>query len=470
MLQWAGTTGAGTAGGDQEARELTTPNRPRGRPSRRQLLAAGGAGAVALGGGVAAWQLLGEDDAPRPETRETAWRYVPEGADLRYAQVAAVGNTLYLTVGSPPGLHAVDARSGRRRWLARLPERDSTQGELGTVTVAGGVVHVGTWGGSVHAFGVGDGARRWVGDSLGAGSPAAPVVLGSTVCVLAREIVDDSEYGGERRRAKGVLAGLDAETGAERWRHESANLLAGHAASSTLVAETEAGARLSGLDPRTGGARWSAPAPAHLALAGDAVCTLGAGKDHRLTVREAATGEVRWRAPSVRENGEPGFLALTVDERRGAVYACDFTGEVSAHALADGALRWRARIEEPCEPRLLASGRSLYAASGSGYGHQAGDGGLFGVGGKSGGYVLALSARDGEQRWRTDRTETSWSRPVAAGEGAVVVAHESGWWAYDVRTGAPRWRVDGDAKPGEPAASGGLLHLLDGEGVRAVRV
>lgn len=445
------------------------PERTRGHLSRRRLLAAGGAGVVALGG-FAAWQLLGDDDAPRPKERETAWRYVPRGADLMYAEVTVVGNTLYLTTGSPAALHAIDARSGRRRWVARLPEREVTDGEFGAVTVADGVVYIGTWGGSVHAFSVGDGSRRWASGGLGAGSPARPVVLGSTVCALAREIVDDSEYGGEHRRAKGVLVGLEAEGGAELWRHESANLVLGHGSSGTLVAETAAGERLSGLDPGTGEARWSAPAAAHVAFGGDAICVLGGGKDHRLTVRDATTGEVRWRARSVRESGSSESLALTVDARRGTVYACDFTGDIRAHALDSGRQRWRARIEEPCEPLLLARGSSLYACSGSGYGHQAGDGGLFGIGGKSGGYVLALSARDGERRWRTDRAETSWSRPVAAGERAVVVAHESGWWAYDGRTGAPRWRVDGDAKPGEPAASGGLLYLLDGEGVRAVRV
>jgi outer membrane protein assembly factor BamB len=76
-------------------------------------------------------------------------------------------------------LVALDAATGRRRWMVELPGPD-----FGCATVADGVVFTSTFAGRVYAFDTRDGTRLWS-TQLGAGINACPSLAGNVLLVGA---------------------------------------------------------------------------------------------------------------------------------------------------------------------------------------------------------------------------------------------------------------------------------------------
>ncbi len=90
--------------------------------------------------------------------------------------------------------------------------------------------------------------------------------------------------------------------------------------------------------------------------------------------------------------------------------------------------------------------------------------------GSDGGAVLAFDAESGDKQWEFDTTGSVWAPLAQSGDmifaGAVgvreyIVAHEPGFFAIDVKTGAPLWSylpeaisIDGGTQSGFAAAPG----------------
>jgi outer membrane protein assembly factor BamB len=133
-----------------------------------------------------------------------------------------------------------------------------------------------------------------------------------------------------------AILGLEAATGAERWRAEGAQW-AGRAGDLLLAARDGA---FAGHDLGTGRLRWARASPAPRAAArlrgGALVVASGAG----LTALDPTTGRVRWRfaPPAARalHLGHFGPLALAASDT-GFLYAVD----------ADGRLAWRLHLPGP---------------------------------------------------------------------------------------------------------------------------
>ncbi|WP_124285106.1 PQQ-binding-like beta-propeller repeat protein [Streptomyces sp. ADI92-24] len=446
---------------------------------RRTVLGAGVVGA----GAVVAWKVFGdsEESFATPPERQRAWTYAMDGAAAGVSRLTVSGGSLYVTARGPLSVHAVSTESGRKRWVAEVTGGKQGDATLGPVTVAGTTVYAVAEGGHVNAFADADGSRRWASEPLGGGPPAAPVVIGSTVCVLMRAETTADEAGGTRTLVEGVLCGLDADSGRVKWRAGGDRLLLADRSRGRLIAQARDGDGLSALDADTGERRWSLPKQDSVALGPKLLYATGTGTADELTAYDLSTGERRWKSPAPPKesaNAPGAWLTVSADGR--TVHACDGgTGAVYAYDATTGDRRWRITVDSPVTPEAASGGAAsggaaLFLASSDGFraAHSVGSGfqnPFSGGGRKPGGYVTARAASDGRQLWRTESDDCT-SAPAAAGS-AVLVAHTSQVWAYDARTGTARWRVTGEPGAGDvPLVGDGRLYVVTDAGIGAARI
>lgn len=449
---------------------------------RRTVLGAGVVGA----GAVVAWKVFGGSDGvaiATPPERQRAWTYAADGASAGLSRLNASGDSLYVTAGGPLSVHALSARTGRRRWVAEVTGDKPGEVTLGPVTVTGGTVHAVAEGGHVSALADADGSRRWASEPLGGGPPEAPVVIGSTVCVLMGTEKAADEAGGTRTLVDGVLCGLEAGSGRVKWRAGGNRLLLEDRLRGQLIADARDGDRLSALDPDTGKPRWSLPRQDSVALGPKLLYATGTGTADEVTAYDLSTGERRWKAAAPpKEFADTLGAELTVSADGRTVHACDVgTGAVYAYDARTGDRRWRITVDSPVAPAAsggpasggaASGGAAFFLASTSGFpGAHSTDSGFqnpfSGGGEKPGGYLTARAAADGRQLWRTD-SPLCTSEAVAARDW-VLVGHDSETWAYDARTGAARWRVTGKPGGGDfPLVADGRLYVVTDAGIDAV--
>ncbi|WP_418958336.1 PQQ-binding-like beta-propeller repeat protein [Streptomyces tritici] len=445
---------------------------------RRAVL---GAGVVGVGA-FAAWKVFGGDEdagIPAPPERQPVWTYAMNAAAAGVSWLSSAGGSLYVATAGPLSVHAVNARTGRGRWVAEV--NGGTQGDavLGPVAVAGGTVYAAVEGGHVSAFSDEDGSRRWASAPLGGGPPAAPVVIGSTVCVLTGTEKAADEAGSTRTLVEGVLCGLDTATGRVTWRTEVNRLLLGDPSRGQVIADTRDGERIVALDAGSGDERWSLPKQDSVVPATDTklMYAIGSGKANELAAYDLSTGERRWKAPAPpKERAEGSGARITVSADGRTVYACEGgTGAVYAYDAATGDRRWRATVDSPSTPEAASGGSAVFLATSDGYrGAHSVDSGFqnpFSDGRtEPGGYVSARAASDGRRLWRTP-SDGCTSAPAAAGSAFVLVGQSSEVWAYDARTGAARWRAKGEpGAEGVPLIADGRVYVLADGRVSAVSV
>ncbi|MFF1921487.1 PQQ-binding-like beta-propeller repeat protein [Streptomyces sp. NPDC058221] len=445
---------------------------------RRTVLGAGVVGA----GAVVAWKVLGDSDGTAiatPPERQSAWTYPADGASAGLSRLNVSGDSLYLTAGGPLSVHALSAGTGRRRWVAEVSGDKPGDVTLGPVTIAGGTVYALAEGGHVTALADADGSRRWASEPLGGGPPEAPVVIGSTVCVLMGTKSAADEAGGTRTLVKGVLCGLEAGTGRVKWRAGGNRLLLEDRHRGQLIADDRDGDRLSALDPQTGEPRWSLPKQDSVALGPQLLYATGTGTADEVSAYDLSTGERRWKAAAPpKESADTIGAELTVSADGRTVHVCDVgTGAVYAYDARTGDRRWRITVDSPAGPAAASGGAepggaAFFLASTSGFpgAHPAGSGfhnPFSGGGEKPGGYVTARATTDGKQLWRTE-SGVCTSRAVAA-QDWVLVAHDTQTWAYDARTGTARWCVTGEPGAGDfPLVADGRLYVVTDTGIAAV--
>ncbi|MFD8871584.1 MULTISPECIES: PQQ-binding-like beta-propeller repeat protein [unclassified Streptomyces] len=179
---------------------------------------------LAVVGGLALYK-----DTTRDGTRLTArnvrtdrihWQY---GRDKELPYDLVIGDELALLWWNGGGLTAVDLRTGEPRWHAETPRTldDGYHGLVTNLRVMDGTVLVASEE-ELWALSAADGKRRWRAEppkGCERWSPTdAPFALGEVYVVEAGGCPDDPALDDDPQTARMAQIGLDADTGAVRWR------------------------------------------------------------------------------------------------------------------------------------------------------------------------------------------------------------------------------------------------------------
>lgn len=288
------------------------------------------AGHVIFGSQAAVYAVV-----PQSGIRRWKWRGSVGGL-IGYGAPVCDTSTMYLSTGSPLRLYAVDAASGIERWVVSLDRQ-----------------------------------------SAGNGFVRAPLVADGIVVACTREFVAPF---------RGMIIGLDATTGGERWRYEWDAL------------------------PPSVNASCVSAAIAH----GTVVATVDDGRVFALGLQN---GQLRWTSPRL------GSLQVSDDER--PAFAVDSTviigslrGVIVGLDIATGSERWR--TSDPVEA-IFAINRGFVG----------GQGRFFGI--NLSGWALAFDATTGRELWRAK--PTSLDGRVLFGPGTLagnrfVVIGSDGVYAF----------------------------------------
>ena len=380
---------------------------PAGRPpgvSRRQVVLAG-AGIAAAGAGLTAWFLTrggppagkGAGAPTIASTSATAaarvagtrlWSFQTSGGQVH--SVTAAPGVVYLANannGAAPDAHdvyALHAGTGAELW------RVINLGELySLLTLADGVLYLGTDFHYVYALSAGDGRMRWrhqTGDRV----VSPPAVSGGVVYVGSNDrnlyalsastghTLWSFRTGGAIRsgpvvRGSGGGAGLvcfgsddgsvyqlEAASGTQKWR----SAVGGYVREPVAIGP---GAVYAASDDKhvyalradDGGLLWrfaTSDHPVSPVLAGDLLYVGSA--DNTLYALHAATGERIWTYPA---SGDQ--ITWRVAAASGAVYAGSLDGHVYALNAADGTKLWSYATGGPVNSSLQVSGGVVYAGS-----------------------------------------------------------------------------------------------------------
>ena len=335
----------------------------------------------------------------------------------------AVDNTTVYFVGYNHELVAVNKATGKTQWRG-------VQGDPGSHTngrsavVAADIVAIGD--ADIHAFNRANGSRRW---------DFHPAV-GFDPGLYYLSTDGQTIYAGS---PSGHVYAIDGATGAQHW----VTAVAADGNSGTFDPVIDRGVvfvclkrftnptsgGVVALDAQTGSVRWSVDLPPNPPFGG-AACNL----------RVAVSGEV---------------VVATSDA--GKIYAFDRTS---------GAVVWTA-------PQLSGLPPGSYGSPDADYRPITASRGLIIVGSTTG-YIVALDAATGAERWRSNADRGSATYPLAADSDAVYVTYSGlQLGAFDVTTGALKWLAGDNPGGGEfypyPAPDGDKLYVSGLTGFYALR-
>jgi eukaryotic-like serine/threonine-protein kinase len=292
---------------------------------------------------------------------------------------------------------ALDAATGTTLWQHRFDWPVH-----GTPVIVDDLLIAASDGGDVVALDLANGRPRW----------ATPVKLpGAVVASLAE--IDGVVYAGAQTGRAGAdvdtLFALDATTGVERWRFDTAGQITRGPAIADGVIYQPSGGHLQAVDAHGGRLLWDR-------LLGD--------------------GEV----------GTPAVLGDTVYVGSG-LHAAGPPHQVVALATVDGSERWRFSPASGEQPHVAAvDEEAVYLNA-------------------EDGFVYALDRRSADLRWQFD-TGTRIGTMAALVDGVLYLTNDAGRvLAIDAADGTPRWTVDAaDGTPTMPAVIDGLVYVGTGFG------
>ncbi|KRV50082.1 serine/threonine protein kinase [Wenjunlia vitaminophila] len=239
---------------------------------------------------------------------------------------------------------------------------------------------------------------------------------------------------------------LDVATGRREFRTRDVAWTMAVAQGQLLASD---GASLYALGASDGSDRWRAAPDGwvySLQVEAGSVCTGIRGGE--VQVRDAATGELRWKKTGGQTTFEsPESGPLVVGD---TVY---YFGGGLLHAVEarSGRQKWSYPVGEDCPAQPIEADGSVYLTAGT--------------------RVLALSAADGRERWRFDAPAGLFTRPThvpgsgVTGGGVYVVDYLGTVYALDPASGRDRWRVATESRQGaEPVVVvNGTVHLGSGK-------
>lgn len=296
---------------------------------------------------------------PPEAVRQWRSRVVETGkSSAGYPELYGTGGMLVVAGGSEDKVHAVDPRTGTRRW-----SRSSEEGPAGNVTVGSDAVYVVDPRKDdvsvLRALDPGSGHTRWTYRPPWDDFVWELAATGSVVCVIAG----------------GGLRALDAADGRTRWTFDT-DAMTLTAAGGLVVAADES--TLTGLDAGTGHVRWKTrtkdPAQSPLIADGlvsyrdtygglfvvhadDGTSAWHAALDHRSSVRRAGSGllfvdDAQGQCRALRADtgkaawtGQAGRSTLGLSE--GTLWVTGMDPTVYALDTTDGRVRWTYRAGSP---------------------------------------------------------------------------------------------------------------------------
>ncbi|MFC7130716.1 PQQ-binding-like beta-propeller repeat protein [Haloferax chudinovii] len=227
------------------------------------------------------------------------------------------------------------------------------------------------------------------------------------------------------------VAAYDARTGERCWRTRNGGYGTPENAP-VLAAETlvdGGGSTVFGRDPATGEERWTydASTASPGLVARDGVVYTPIGVDHEQTgvaALDAATGEEVWRREDLRQSGVPlavGDSHLYYNAHRGSVFAL---------ALEDGSTQWRASVPLPenGSPQTAVAGDTLHIQS-------------------SRGSLAAFDAADGATKWTLSLDADTFARPPVVAGDTRFVASDDHLSAVSAASGEELWSKALEARP-----------------------
>jgi outer membrane protein assembly factor BamB len=227
--------------------------------------------------------------------------------------------------------------------------------------------------------------------------------------------------------ARGITFAIDSDTGRTVWAQKTGTIFdSTPAIGEDLIVIGGVDGKIQALYRRTGKVRWklqvgrSETSPV---IDGDIV--YAASHDGRVYAIYLKTGKVRWAYQSAGKiNGSPVLW-------RDRVYVANYAGEVLALRTKDGSVAWRRTyVLDPFRTERFYSstpivGTSLYVS---------------GVGG----FVYALDARNGRDRWRSGVSGYAYATPAIARNTVFVGTYGKRLYAFNARTGGERWSLSLD--------------------------
>ncbi|MEM6287875.1 MAG: PQQ-binding-like beta-propeller repeat protein [Bacteroidota bacterium] len=345
-----------------------------------------------------------------------------------------------IRLGVPLGASEAGTPSGP---LERAWERDA-QGAFGpsAAQITEAFVVVGTRRGEVVVIDRADGRVAGVGE-FGESVEGAVALSADGVVIYV-----------PRAERRGGVTAYDVRNGRQQWRWDGGATSAGVVRLGDVVVAATLDGRAVGLDAASGEALWEtrpdSTAQFHAApVAVGPEAVLFADDRGRVTLREAATGDVRW-TQSIRT---PVYERPAVDDAQ--VYVATTRGLLVALDRETGQIRWTrdARAEE--KPRLSAPAVADGAVA---------------VGGTDG-VVVVYDAQTAEERWRTRFDANVSAAPLWMGDRLMVGTFDGRIVALDAATGAEVWEDDlrGRVKSALVAADDLLIVLTEPRHVVAYR-
>ena len=264
---------------------------------------------------------------------------------------------------------------------------------------------------------------------------------------------------------KGMVIALDAETGAERWRSRAGGeVLARPAVGGGRVVAHTADGRVVGLAAADGRELWMYEQPVpRLTLRGsappviDGDVVLAAFDNGKVVALSLEEGDVLWSATVAAPGGRTELERLVdidspVKVAGEDVFVVGFQGRAAMLARTTGQIWWGR--EQSSHRGLAIDDDALYVATADGV-------------------VVALSRRDGSERWRQDvLARRGLSAPAVDGD-AIVLADFQGYLHWlDRGTGEllARSSTDGKRVTNTPVVvEGVVLVQTDAGGVYALR-
>lgn len=441
--------------------------RPPGR--RRRVVAAGVLAALVLPGCGGPWADAPRRTLPAPTTRPPATSSTLPDATAAVTTTPPTSSpetvpvpTEVFTTSSPTTLppttvpdptlatvSALDLGSGAERWVSRPgPGAASPAAVAGDRVVVQGGTSCDTPAGTVVGLDRATGAAAWsIPATVGSlGGAFRPLRVEDGIVVALESVVQPAPgtgTGSDEPRA--TFLGLDAVTGAERWR---AATFSGEWSEGPGLLMVAGFPGLAAIDRRTGKTRWTVPSVYGISPVADTASvyrlvnlpvTVPGVLEVELRAAAATNGSERWRTPVGRAEQ---LLPLGLADGVVLVSAvAGGSGFLAAYDTASGVERWRFTPPDGSLP-----GPVRFAAAGGGR--------VYVVAGDE---LLALDSRTGRRRWAVDAAALGtpgerWD--VAAGPGEAFVLVLDGVVALDGPTGKQRWRA--------PVRKGTTVTVADG--------
>lgn len=278
---------------------------------------------------------VAEGDTVRALSARTGmplWRVVVHGAGASTSERLLVDEQrLYITAW-----HAValDKRTGTLLWEVDMP----TNAALSDNAVSGSTVYVGSRNHRVLALDAATGSQRWVAD-LSGGSTFEGITKGISVAGDTAFVAITSYLNASGGRRRGMVAALDARTGAQLWRYETPDSSSGADAApalapTTIIVSDLTGAGTFALDRATGVLAWRTPAlPGRFGPSASAV-VIGdlayvGSNDAGVYALRAASGDEVWRRTT-------GASIVGIERCGGTLLLAYIDGGSDIRALGDG--------------------------------------------------------------------------------------------------------------------------------------